>query len=296
MCVHCSRMKTQIVESNGSRVPGHSSFDETLAKFFARMSLLQRLEPVLLELFQIIADPDRPKGKETALPKYCYNILLMLRRTYFKALPVDAASRCASLDWGCLGQVIGAGVSSLQFGQSHLLDALAKEGLENLSEAEMTQLVRFVFPNSEEEKQSDLWPQIPGVTVQEMVANHFAIGTAELWEEINVCNQSAFHFGPDALVALQAGMAKGMSAFVGGDGQFLGETPRANIYWFLLLAWPEIRDFQESKPTKTRKDFNDWICPLAASGLVSISDFDQLLDVCDDVGLKFKGRGAPRKK
>jgi hypothetical protein len=47
---------------------------------------------------------------------------------------------------------------------------------------------------------------------------------------------------------------------------------------------------------KTRKNFCDWIQPFASGGLVSIRDLDQLLDVCDDIGLKLKGRGAPRKK
>jgi hypothetical protein len=46
----------------------------------------------------------------------------------------------------------------------------------------------------------------------------------------------------------------------------------------------------------TRTDFDKWIQPFAQCGLVSIRDLDQLLDVCDGIGLKFKGRGAPRKK
>src|SRR5271168_1893785 len=120
-------MKTQIVESTGAAVRFHSSVDETLEKFFAQKSLLQRLEPVLVELSQIVLELNEPSEREGPLPKYCRNILRMLRRTYFKALPVNGAHRCANFDWGCLGEVIGAGMSSLRFGQSHLQDALAKE-------------------------------------------------------------------------------------------------------------------------------------------------------------------------
>lgn len=98
------------------------------------------------------------------------------------------------------------------------------------------------------------------------------------------------------MVAFSTGIAKGMCSFVDQTGQFVGETERANIYWFLLIAWSEIQNMQLANPPKTRNDFDQWLRPFVDCGIVSISSFSQLLDVCDDIGLTFKGRGAPRKK
>jgi hypothetical protein len=97
-------------------------------------------------------------------------------------------------------------------------------------------------------------------------------------------------------MAFNEGIARGMAAFVDQSGQFVGETERANIYWFLLIVWPEIQAMQTAKPAKTRNDFDIWLRPFVDCGIVSISSFSQLLDICDDIGLTFKGRGAPKQK
>jgi hypothetical protein len=56
---------------------------EAVTAFFQRMSLLQRIEPVLMELARNIIAPDRVARGQATLPKYCYNILRILRKTYF---------------------------------------------------------------------------------------------------------------------------------------------------------------------------------------------------------------------
>ena len=172
-----------------------STNGDTVTAFFQRMSLLQRIEPVLTELTWEIIHSDAASPRQRCLPNYCYNILRIFRKTYFKALPLSGLERCGSLDWECLGQMIGAGMSCLRFGESQLQDVLASEGLDNLSPEEMTQLVHLVFPSTQNgEGQPELWPQIPNATVQDMVANHFALSSTELWERFAICNQGACQY------------------------------------------------------------------------------------------------------
>ena len=290
-------MKTQIVGLKGQTKERISTNDEAVTAFFREMTLLQRIEPVLTELAAIILESRNAPDRQSALPRYCGNILRIFRRTYFKALPADGLDGCAALHWERLGQVIGAGTSALRFGETQLQDLLKPEGLDNLSQEEMARLVRMVFASGHDEAaQSELWPQLPDATVQDMVASHFAITAPELWERFAICNQAACQGGPDSMTAFNAGMVKGMAGFVDESGQFVGETERANIYWFLLIAWPEIQAMQEARPPKTRNDFDEWLRPFVDCNLLSISSFSQLLDICDDIGLTFKGRGAPRKK
>jgi hypothetical protein len=64
---------------------------------------------------------------------------------------------------------------------------------------------------------------------------------------------------------------------------------------FLLIAWPEVKAMQESLPEKSRKDLVELMKPFGTLGIVNPLSEDQLADVCDEIGLRIKGRGRPKK-
>jgi hypothetical protein len=147
----------------------------------------------------------------------------------------------------------------------------------------------------QKEKEAEMLAQNPGQSVQQIVDEKFGVVAKQFTAAPSYWNQITYQWGPEAMAEFNGGMEEGMANFMDQAGRLVGETSRANIYIFLVLFWPEIKAMQESVPAKSRADFYEWIKPFAKVGVVSISNPDQLNDVCDDIGLKFKGRGAPRK-
>jgi hypothetical protein len=71
-----------------------------------------------------------------------------------------------------------------------------------------------------------------------------------------------------------------MTGFLDENGQMVGESVRANIYGFLLPAWPEIKEMLESTPKKTVTDLHKWMLPFMRRGITSLLDVDALRDIC----------------
>jgi len=269
---------------------GKTTNINTLKAFLSRKSLLERLAPVLGELLWMVQGRKGSSRRKKVLPDYCYRILQVLQKTHFKVLPAadSFGHDPEKLNWEGLGRTIGAGLRCLRFGELEWDKIVTRE---IASDVETTALVKMIGAT-------------PWLGKQEVASaadlsgdheNHFVKGAEELWAAATGCQQAAYQCGAGPMAELSGGIQKGTQGFLDESGQFVAEHARDNIYWFLLIIWPEIQEMQQSGD-KTRKDFSDWIQPFASEGVVSIRDLDQLLDVCDDIGLKFKGRGAPRKK
>jgi hypothetical protein len=256
-----------------------------------RKSLDDRLLPILGELLWMVQGCKDADQQKRTLPDYCYNILRVLQKVHFRVLPDVAAfgPNVTEIDWEGVGRMVGAAMRCLQFGSAELEKIAPRELWCGAKTPDASEIASAKLPKDNLE--SALMPGSPDASekqIQESLEK-FCAG-------INSCQQFAFNSGPGAMARLIEGIQKGLNGFLDESGQLAAEHPRDNIYWFLLLVWPEIQEMQQSAVQKTRKDFADWIEPFAAAGWVSIRDLGQLLDVCDDIGLKFKGRGAPRKK
>ena len=93
-------MKTQIVGLKGQAKERISTNDEIVTAFFREMTLLQRIEPVLTELATIILESRNAPDRQSALPRYCGNILRIFRRTYSR--------RCQRTAWTVAPRFIGS--------------------------------------------------------------------------------------------------------------------------------------------------------------------------------------------
>ncbi len=264
--------------------------NEAVKALFRRKSLVERLSPVMTELLLNINCGKKSGRPEKTLPDYCYNIFKALRKAQFRILPELArlASDGSDTDWEALGKVMGAGLRCFRFGELEMDAVLNQEGLPGPQKSELLKTLSAI-PGFAELSRHSVAPSA-GPT------NTFVKGSEELWAAFLTVSQSAYQSGCGHLGQVGGAFQKGMEGFLDDEGRCVVEHPRDNIYWFLLLVWPEIQEMQRAQPPVTRKDFAEWLQPFAQAGFVSIRDFDQLLDVCDDIGLKFKGRGAPKKK
>jgi hypothetical protein len=249
---------------------------DSLAQFFSRMPFLERAGPVLAEMSRILNAGTGECEAGPPLPEYCHNILAIFRRTYFKHFPAFAdlvtnqPGQAVQVDWRLLGKMIGIGLRCLRFGECEVEHSAA------LAPGREQELLRSFLGGHPLEQDETYWNEV----TQKINAAFFN------W------NQAAFQWGPRAMAELNAGVAEGLSKFINDSGQFAGESNRAGVYWFLLLVWPEISQMQRARPAKTRSDFAVWLEPFARAGIVSVGDLDQIRDVCDDLGLKFAGRGG----
>jgi hypothetical protein len=254
-------------------------------QLFSEMSLADRMRPVLAELLWVVQGAKEPHEK--ILPDYCYRIFGKFRRTYFQELPPFSLGQNAPPGWSELGRVIGLGLRCLRFGEGELESVLGREAPmdgENLAET-----LAAIF--AETEPKSDV-----AAVKNENEKSALAESANAMWSVFLQCNQAASHQGTDSFAKFNRGTIKGEAGFMDNDGKLIGETTRANVYWFLLLAWPEIKEMQEAHPGKTRNDFYEWVKPLAACGFVSLHSLGQLVDVSNSIGLKFARRGAPTRK
>jgi len=243
---------------------------DNLAQFFGRKSFSERIEPVLEHLAKILC-PDIQIGQP--LPAYCHRILQIFRRTYLKNFPsfTDIAPG-RDVNWRPLGRMIGVALRCLRFGECETDQVL------NLTPGQEKEIAQLLV----------IQPEVD-VTFWNNCVTRVESAFAE-W------NQRAFQFSPTAFADLSAGISEGMRGFMDESGGFTGESNRAGMYWFLLLARPEISQMQRACPPVTRTDFAAWLEPFARAGIVGSADLDQIREVCKDIGLKFKKPGAPRKR
>lgn len=249
-----------------------STCGDPVGELFARKSIFERLQPIMSELLRSIRGQQSSDISEAPLPAYCYNILKIFRKTYLKILPEP--DRCVlrepgQTDWDALGRMLGLGLHCLSFVALDLKVIIDRQKLLPEERARLATMI-------------------------EAIANENAKNV--LWEAFTASNKAANACGAETVARLTNALQKGRKGFIDGNGQFVGESSRANLYWFLLLIWPEIRELQGRRPPITRVYFYDWLQPYADCGLVCVPHFAHLVDVCETIDLKFKGVGAPRRK
>ena len=256
--------------------------------------LMERGKPLVEEMFRMLQE--QPLTNQ--LPAYCYRIMEVLRRTYFRAFPAlsdiaaitdEAAARGAKtleatkkvlrLDWGKLGCVFGIAARCIRYAQ---LEALAEaDDLENCSIEESKKIYAAVFGEQWVEANSEqITAKTLDVIIAEQLNRYFApwiarhVETAPQWDLI------AYQWSPQAMADFYKGMGEGMTGFLDENGKCVGESVRAGTYLFLLIVWPEIKAMLESNPKKTLTDLHEWLTPFMRTGFLPDMDLDTLRDVC----------------
>jgi hypothetical protein len=240
----------------------------TFRKFLREKSFLERWLPVVFEQFRLWGT--FTNQSENLLPDYCYNIFEIHRRTYFKAIPavgesiavtdkeqlaacksVEEAKQFLKINFRNLAKFGGVTLRGIRFFDLEAGPYLEKEGLLNLNADEVAEVMELVLGKH-------YWRPIKAFfksqkighgtkRIRNYVSTLFLAGTG-----VSPNLQAlAYEWGPEAMIEFQAGLAEGMAGFLDQDGRLAGESLRANIYNFLLLAWPEIQEMLESKLLRT---------------------------------------------
>lgn len=180
-----------------------------------------------------------------------------------------------------MGTVIGMGIRGMRFVEKEAENVLKREGVWGLAPKNGASDMALVFDQSRLERMAkdggikDVGRGLEQILKEDTEAHIERVpGMIEYW------GQLAYLWGPAALADFNKGLAIGLKGFLDEEGQPVGESVRSNIYDFLLMAWPEIKEMLESNPRKNLTHLHKWMLPFMRDGMTSLIDVETLRDVC----------------
>ena len=284
---------------NNERIPSETD-RQTVRAFFHAVPLWERGQPVVRELFRVLGVRKGAEQPLNILPEYCSHTLDALRRTFFKGFPawedtvrvIDPAGltrvgtaeqlqKVLHLNWRNLGRVLGVGIRCIRFFELEAEPQLEREGFNNLPPGREEELWVIVFGRAwveanREKIATGLWDEIFLERLDPLLADW----QAKLNQPASNLATLAIQTSPAAMIEFNEGMTEGMKCFLDVDGQLVGESNRSGTYFFLLLAWPEIKTMLAAEPKMTLTDLHAWLLPFMRFGVTPYLDIDQLRDVC----------------
>ena len=279
--------------------------------FLRRMPVTERLALIHSEFTWYLGKEHNAEAHEKRLPDYCYNIFEKIRQVTFKAIPnfshvvtgdLEALKACKtneeakkviSIDWVRIGTVLGIGIRGKRFVEMEAQNTLKQEGVWGLVPKQGTADLALVFDQSRLEKMTKAYGTQDVGRGLEQILNE---SSAPHIEKIPAMTESmvklAYLWGSGALADLSKGMEIGLNKFLDEQGKLVEEPLRENIYEFLLLAWPEIKEMLDAKPRKTITDLHQWMQPFMRQDMCNRVDLDYLRNVCGPlpkgIGLKLR--------
>ena len=252
---------------------------------------------------------------EKNLPDYCYNIFDVFQKTYFRGFPlvsetvqvtseaglesaktIEAAKKVVRLNWKNLGRIFGIAARCFRYAELEARDDLKNEGIDDPKT-----LCTVIFGKQwVMENQAKIISESLDVLLSESLNQLIQPQVAVLNAMQPKWGALAYQWSPAAMAELNEGMAEGMTRFLDENGQLAGESRRAGIYNFLLLAWPEINAMLRSSPKKTISDLHEWMQPFMRLGFTAYFEIETLRDVCatppSGIGLKLRPLKSRRQK
>jgi len=290
---------------------------DKLHEFFLRRPFWERWQPVMSENQWVLLGRKDPSNHKKQLPDYCYNIFDLYGRTLFKSMvperevikshdskkldqckTIAEAKQVLDIDWEKAGSVSGVWSRAMQFFEQQAGDKIEEEGMADLTEAEIEDLLRLTLGEAFLEEQcTKIQALDPGKPIYEIIENLFKKQAEQAANWGTYMGKLAYEWGPGALGGLKKGEAKGTTGFLDLNGNVKGERKlkHPQTYQLLLMAWPEIDAMLKSDPPKRMLDLWNWLAPFSYAGWIEITDLDPLVSLCQSIKLKLKKPGAPRK-
>lgn len=265
------------------------------------MPLLERGKPLMSELLWVLQECPHLEAHIKVLPDYCYNIFEVFKKTYFKGFPllsetvivsdqaglklaktVAEAKGVVTVNWRNLGRMFGIVARCIRFAELESEAELISEGYGDLTPDKTKELLTFIFGMKWVEANHSL---IANGSLEKLFSDKLtefvASSVGGLQDIATNLECIAYHWSPSAMVELNDGFTEGFNSFLNLDGQLAGESPRAGIYSFLLLAWPEIKGMLESNPKKTVAALHEWMKPVMRIGVCTYVSIENLRDICE---------------
>ena len=298
------------------RIPSEAD-KQIVRELLNAMPLIERGNPLCAELIRVLKDRKDSDQQRQTLPGYCYNILDVWRKTYFKAIPsladtvaitdragmasantVEATKQVLRLDWRNLGKLAGNVLRCLRFADLEAEAQLKLDGFDDSTDAAL--LVMIMGEQWVKENQERCLGQPASALLTELLREQIAAVGVTAANSTLEFEALAYQWGPAAMAEFHQGMSEGTTSFLDERGELAGESSRSGIYAFLLLAWPEIKAMLEASPKKTLSELHEWMQPFMRVGVTAYIEIETLRDVCapppSGIGLSLRPLKASRRK
>jgi len=285
-----------------SITPSQAEIDkQTIRELFYAKCLAERVAPLFKVMMWFLGGCPQTGEQTKLLPGYCYNILAVFQRTYFKNLPllndtvliinqaalpaaktIDDAKKVIRFDWFNLGKAFAIAKRCIRFAELEAEDEAGKDGFENETPEKAKQLFTLIFGKTwVEQNEARILATPTDKLFSELLNEFIATWVAQHQEAQPKMNALAYQWSSEAMIQYNQGFAAGMTGFLDEHGQLVGESERSGVYFLLLLIWPEIQAMQSAQPRKTIPDLHAWLQPFVRVGIINAIDVDMLRDVCE---------------
>jgi hypothetical protein len=290
---------------------------EKLVKMLRQKPFMERWEPIQTETQWVINGRPNATHHKKILPEYCYNILELQRRTIYKVFSpisqaisfkskkkalkcktVREAKKCMTIDWEKMGSVFAMGERVQMFYQNELQQTLKRDGFLNLKKKGELELLELVCGDRWiKNKIAELKDKMTQPLAEKIPSSHIEAATKMPTKAVTTWHERAREWSPEAVTQYHTGVTKGSDGFLDKNGELKGEKKikLRETYDFLLIAWPEIQEMLKADPPKTRNHLWEWLKAFSYAKWIEIEDLEQLNRLCNEMKIKLKKPGAPRK-
>lgn len=256
-------------------------------------SIFARMMNIQCELMEAMGLPPMDDWESThPVPAWVKNTCIRYRQTIFKAVLKLKPGR--RVNWRNYGRCIGLMERCKAFYAHDLPMILKREGLHRLTKRQ--QSVLDELSGEQEMRQYYLKkakrPADDPISTEELAE----IFSRQQIEQLNKHREIALYHIAKQDTKTQAifwkGIEEGYSILLNPEGEFSGDDRRADVHGALLAFQYEVEKMRRTLPAKTRNDLRNEMVKLS---LFQDNGQAWFNEVCKDVKLSMKGRGAPHK-
>ena len=233
-----------------------------------------------------VSDPAQP------FPEWGHNIAHELTRTVFKGI-VDMAPQGPRKLPNKIGRVIGLMIRMVIFYWKEVPAIIESEGFNRLTAAQEQKLEKasgwqLLLPQASQEAgrpiktQAQLRRHLVG-KLTKFIRQQVAASGKMIWFALN---QS-----PTDILDFLEGLVQGFKCFLKPDGEFAVRGKRTEVYFTLLMYWPEIEEMRQAPCPPTRKKLLEWLEQQEGKQLVTSEKI--FCELCDDISLDLAPPGHP---
>lgn len=252
------------------------------------------LEAMRLANCRAAEQPLPPVRFADDLPEWGHNIADELTKTVFKGI-INFAPRSKKYHARNCGQMIGFVIRAGLFYWKEVPAGLERDGLLKLTPERSQKLEKasgweLMLPHASKLAGRPMTTKAQLAKFLMRRLHQFILRTVKGgWMVIKY----AMHQSLEDVLQFLSGVPEGFKCFLKTDGEFAGRGKRTEVFFVLLMYWPEIEEIRQSQPPKTRKYLLEWLEKEEGKQLV---DDDKIFSaICDDIGLDLAPPGHPFK-
>jgi hypothetical protein len=251
------------------------------------------MEAMRLAICRAANCPPAAAQASKPLPEWAHRIADELTCTVFKGI-VQLAPAGKKHEARTSGQLIGLHIRLWLFYSREMMQVLEREGLTELKPEQqktLETLAGWELACAAASKQAGRPIQTKGLLLKFYTRRgyQFVIHT------VKVCGGLVIYAlkqpVTDVLEFL-SGIPEGFKCFLDTEGGLAKRGQRTEIFFTLLMYWPEIEEIRQAQPPRTRRFLLQWLEAQEAKRLVESERI--FLEICDDISLDVGVVGHPQ--